>query len=256
MTKSKGAANATKYDPCKSRPYNRYNIYYILERERFLQSNSKYKSKAADACSANIITGYEDIGDLPSLPPQYAKIELSSDWYMPGKRKLAKRDHKKSHGVASFQEIARKVADGWRSIDASTLEYCTILAKILKQRHIELKKTRGLECYAEVNSSNASLSSTTGHDESPIPKTYPNLKQSCSVTSISTMADYIVSSSDTSCNTYNTTRKISYSSDYCDDDEDQEDMPGPSSMSSLDTTATVYFEVDIPDKDIMAMWFS
>jgi len=160
--------------------------------------------------------------------------------------------------VASFQEIARKVADGWRSIDDATLEYCTILAKILKQRHIELKKMGGLGCYAaEVNASNASLISVTGrdddHDESPItPKTYPNLKQSCSMTSIMPiMADFIVSSPATSCNSYNTTRRVSY---FSDDDDAQEDIRGPSSMSSLDST--VHSEVDIPDKDIMAMWFS
>ena len=68
------------------------------------------------------------------------------------------------------------------------------------------------------------------------------------------MADFIVSSPATSCNSYNTTRKVSYLSDYCDDDEDQEDIPGPSSISSLNTT--VHFKVDIPHKDIMAIWFS
>ena len=86
MAKSNNAAASTRYDPCKSRPYNRYNIYYILERNLLLQSNSEFKSKeTTDAsCSANFITGYENLRDIPALPSRYAKLELSHDWYMPG----------------------------------------------------------------------------------------------------------------------------------------------------------------------------
>ena len=42
--------------------------------------------------------------------------------------------------------MARVVADGWRAIDDVTLAYCTSAAKIMKQRHDELKKIRRLEC--------------------------------------------------------------------------------------------------------------
>ena len=87
MTKNSNAAAATKpkYDPCKSKPYNRYNIYYILERERFLQSHLTYNPKATDAYSyATANTGYESLEGLPDLPPRYATLELSPDWYMPG----------------------------------------------------------------------------------------------------------------------------------------------------------------------------
>ena len=50
---------------------------------------------------------------------------------------------------------------------------------------------------------------------------------------------------------YNATRRVSY---FSDDDDAQEDILGQSSMSSLDST--IHSEVDIPDKDIMVMWFS
>ena len=56
-----------------------------------------------------------------------------------------KRDHKKSHGVATFQEIAKFVADGWKTIDKETLKYCTEVARVLKRRHGELKEMGGLE---------------------------------------------------------------------------------------------------------------
>ena len=45
--------------------------------------------------------------------------------------------------MASFQEIARVVADGWKAIDDVTLDYCTAMAEILKKRHNELKKSGG-----------------------------------------------------------------------------------------------------------------
>ena len=62
---------------------------------------------------------------------------------------MKKRCHKKSHGVASFQEIAQVVADGWKTIDEETLSFCTAMAKILKQRYTELKSSGGLESFFE-----------------------------------------------------------------------------------------------------------
>ena len=89
MTKNNSAAQATnkkQYDPCKSKPYNRYNgIHYILERERFLQSKPVYKNKsaaaAAKACFLDSVTGYELL-DLPDIPRRYAGLNLPHD--MPG----------------------------------------------------------------------------------------------------------------------------------------------------------------------------
>mmetsp|Transcript_31605 Transcript_31605/g.53902 ORF Transcript_31605/g.53902 Transcript_31605/m.53902 type:complete len:268 (+) Transcript_31605:154-957(+) len=148
--------NKSNHDPCKNKPYNRYNIFYILERERFLQSNPSYKTSIAGstaaASSPNIVTGYENL-DLPDLPQRYAHLDLAFDWYMPGKRKATKRDHKKSHGLASFQEIARFVADGYRNIDDDTFKYITTVAALLKQRHEELKKTKEMECLVRMESS-------------------------------------------------------------------------------------------------------
>ena len=85
-TKTNSATSSSKkkkYDPFESKPYNLYNIYYILERELFLQSNSEYQSKDASVIPSNFITGYEYI-DLPDLPTRYASLDLPFDWYMPG----------------------------------------------------------------------------------------------------------------------------------------------------------------------------
>ncbi len=64
-----------RHDPCESKPYNRYIIYYILEQERYLQSYYNYKRETATEGSAHIITGYE---------PRYLGLDLPFDWYMPG----------------------------------------------------------------------------------------------------------------------------------------------------------------------------
>ena len=57
--------------------------------------------------------------------------------------------------MASFQEISRTVADGYRSIDAVTLEYVTTVAAILKHSHKELMEMRCLGRFAARYSSSA-----------------------------------------------------------------------------------------------------
>ena len=88
-TPSTSSAAKKKYDPCKSRPYNCYQIYYIVERELFLQSHSNYKAVHASAAAGGLpITGYENL-TVPDLPIRYACLDLASDWYMPGEYQIA-----------------------------------------------------------------------------------------------------------------------------------------------------------------------
>ena len=73
-----------------------------------------------------------------------------------GKRKLQKREHKKSHGVASFRELAKHVADGWKNVDKTTLEFCKAVANVLKCRHKVLK------AYGAAYSAASSTASSSG----------------------------------------------------------------------------------------------
>jgi len=164
-------------DPSDIKPYNRYNIYYILERERFLQSNSNYKRQDVPSRS-NFTTGYEGL-ELPGFPPRYTNLDMPHDWYMPGKRKIAKRDHKKSHGLASFKDIARFVADGYRNIDEITLEYVTTVAKISKQRYNEIKaaKLKGFDKRLQPYlATMVDLTSTPSIDNNPVDDGSCNVK--------------------------------------------------------------------------------
>jgi len=76
-----------------------------------------------------------------------------------GKRKLQKREHKKSHGVASFRELAKHVADGWKNVDKTTLEFCKAVANVLKRRHTVLKAYGA--AYSMAMSTTSSTASST-----------------------------------------------------------------------------------------------
>lgn len=87
------------------KPYNSYNLFFILERARILEEKkagsiaSSAKMMVRFSASQAVATGYEFL-DIPPLPPRYRHLEktLAANWYDPGRNKLAKRKHGKSHG--------------------------------------------------------------------------------------------------------------------------------------------------------------
>mmetsp|Transcript_32372 Transcript_32372/g.77359 ORF Transcript_32372/g.77359 Transcript_32372/m.77359 type:complete len:505 (-) Transcript_32372:194-1708(-) len=130
-------------DPRKNRPLNRFNLYYILERERLLQSSAEYKpGQSNQPLPPGIITGYEGL-ELPDLPPRYSHLELPKDWFVPGKRKLVRRSHRKNHGLISFKEIAQVTADNWKTVDTETFDFVTKAAKIIADRYKEIEQALG-----------------------------------------------------------------------------------------------------------------
>ena len=54
--------------------------------------------------------------------------------------------------VTSFAELGRTVAANWKSGDYETKEYCVEVARILKERHTELTKCRGIICLPTIDS--------------------------------------------------------------------------------------------------------
>mmetsp|Transcript_31348 Transcript_31348/g.56794 ORF Transcript_31348/g.56794 Transcript_31348/m.56794 type:complete len:234 (-) Transcript_31348:66-767(-) len=128
-----------------SRPYNHYNLYFILERELFLQERGVYPSmdRIAEVSSfqwSNIAgshTYYNGI-DLPSLPPRYSSLILPYDWFV---HKKKKRAHVKTHGLVSFREMAAMVASRWKQEDKEIVSFMKTVANKIKQRTDELKIT-------------------------------------------------------------------------------------------------------------------
>ena len=167
------------FDPAKNRPLNRFNLFCILESERLhMKTNdggdpTKTSTKKTPDLPPGIATGYEGL-KMPELPPRFKDLtprelfvrtdfilslsdamlfahfqldfrQIEDDWFVPGRRKLVKRSHRKSHGAMGFKEMARELAVSWRAIDGETLKYCTDCARIIADRYTEIITNRDSE---------------------------------------------------------------------------------------------------------------
>ena len=113
-----------------SRPYNRYNIYFILERENIILSkggSTKWSMSTDARESQSIKRGYEDL-NLPPLSSRFSHLDVPDNWCISGQTK--KRLHRKTHGVATFRELAKSIAASWKAIDNETLEWCSAVEKV------------------------------------------------------------------------------------------------------------------------------
>eukprot|EP00578_Thalassiosira_sp_NH16_P003852 CAMPEP_0181129878 /NCGR_PEP_ID=MMETSP1071-20121207/29560_1 /TAXON_ID=35127 /ORGANISM="Thalassiosira sp., Strain NH16" /LENGTH=573 /DNA_ID=CAMNT_0023215901 /DNA_START=98 /DNA_END=1819 /DNA_ORIENTATION=- len=129
-----------------AQPHNCYNIFFILERQKLIQAmkgSSDGDGTPARALSENGTDSLVDLGGygslkLPELPQRYKDLSLENRWYVPGKN--AKRKHVKTHGLASFADMARTVASNWKVVDSETEKYCHTVARIIKDRYTTLLK--------------------------------------------------------------------------------------------------------------------
>ena len=91
------------------KPYNSYNLFFIIERAWLLETRQlgstaasaeiARPSSSSNTDTAAALTGYEFV-EIPPLPPRYFHLEmtLATNWYDPGRNKLKKRKHNKTHG--------------------------------------------------------------------------------------------------------------------------------------------------------------
>jgi hypothetical protein len=91
---------AVKQPMMTRRPYNVYNLFFILERARLIQACIEDVSSGTAAANQQSSTscdfaGYDQLC-LPDLPPRYHGLQLTPDWYVPGKN--AKRKHVATNG--------------------------------------------------------------------------------------------------------------------------------------------------------------
>ena len=178
---------------------------------------------------------------------QFTTLACDHDMFTIGKRKAAKREHKKSHGLISFQEIARQVAEGWKTIDDETLEYCSIVAEMLKQRHKEMKNQKDSKVLsssvemAEVVQPN--YASFSGYHETQ--EAYSNKQSPHSwAASVPSVSDLHIASSSRAAGSCCTSDSTLKTNEYEDVREDE---------TSVGTSTAK--EVDIPDQDILDMWY-
>eukprot|EP01082_Thalassiosira_pseudonana_P012263 g10940.t1 g10940 contig46:34328-36330(+) len=121
------------------RIYSLYNLFFILERKIILRKmgDSNPEPTSTDRV---VYEGYDDIiAAIPPLPPRYQSLtDLPRDWFIHTKTK-APRSHKKTHGLLSFNEIARLVSDNWAKVDVETLTFLKDINAMMRSRHQELK---------------------------------------------------------------------------------------------------------------------
>lgn len=118
-----------------TRPYNHYNLYFILERELFLQARGVFPSSNS---VYDIQNNYGFI-DLPPLPSRYASLVLPYEWYI---HKKKKRAHVKSHGIISFRDMAAMIANSWKQEGEDMTTYFKVVAIRVKTRLDELMEVK------------------------------------------------------------------------------------------------------------------
>ncbi|KAL7528477.1 hypothetical protein ACHAXR_004942 [Thalassiosira sp. AJA248-18] len=125
------------------RPYTEYNIFFQVEREYILQNLGvvpPLKPEEVFVCSDKNYKGPEE------MPPRYKDVILPSDWYIPGKSRRKKRQHRASHGKISFTDLSKSIASAWRNIDGETKLFCAQLSDIGMQEY-----KREMQKYNRVN---------------------------------------------------------------------------------------------------------
>ena len=116
ITSSSISAQSSPSKNSRPRKFPRYNLFYRLERHLLLHKRgANYQVTGSSSTSGNSDANeaknkfYQALG-LPPLPSRYQGVPIPKFWFLSSKGKDKMRSHCKSHGVASFAEIAQVVA--------------------------------------------------------------------------------------------------------------------------------------------------
>jgi len=141
--KQKAKEKEKKY---RLRAYNRYNIFFIFEREKIIQSKGggglsgvghrALAPRDAEEESRLLRENYRDLS-LPPPPPRFAGVAVSDGWFIPRGQKARRRLHRKTHGGAgTFLSLSKGIAKAWKEVDGETLEWTTAVEKALRQNQM------------------------------------------------------------------------------------------------------------------------
>eukprot|EP00956_Cyclotella_meneghiniana_P024646 scaffold49757_cov82-Cyclotella_meneghiniana.AAC.6 len=135
MTKSIPSKKSSARNIGQSKSINRYNIFYILERELLLKQIGFTPKKRSSEYEKQM---YGDLASsFPARPSRYESLELPDNWYL--KRSARSRDRKQS---VSQKGLSTTIASNWKSCDADVKSYVTTIAKIIKKRHDEIQSSK------------------------------------------------------------------------------------------------------------------
>ena len=107
--------------------------------------------------------GYVGSG-RPELPPRYDGIILPNDWYIPGKTRRRKRQHRASHGKISFSDLSKSVSTAWRNSDNETKLFCAQLADIGNQSYKKIIQRRKSDASSSSETAKKIKKASTKHN--------------------------------------------------------------------------------------------
>lgn len=133
-----GSAHATSNVVKKPmRPLTAYHIYFQIEREYIIQTESRPDASI-----------HENKSYIHDVPRRYRSIKLLPDWYAGPGKKQQKRRHRKSHGKIGFLELSRVISKRWATLETSdpeTKRYVSqIAARELEEYKLEMKEYKEL----------------------------------------------------------------------------------------------------------------
>lgn len=134
----------------RKRPYDEYNLFFILEQERLLQRYQRSASSSSSSTTAPSSSSSSNVV-LPPLPPRYRHLELSNDWFLSSDNYRPKSWNRASASFSianassgsavsvgtkktkqmSFLEVTRTVALNWATLDATTKNYVSAVSRML-----------------------------------------------------------------------------------------------------------------------------
>lgn len=127
------AANVKK----PMRPLTAYHIYFQIEREYIIQTES-----------GPDVSIDENKSYVYDVPRRYRSIKLLPDWYAGPGKKQQKRRHRKSHGKIGFLELSRVISKRWATLgssDPETKRYVSqIAARELEEYKMEMQQYKEL----------------------------------------------------------------------------------------------------------------
>lgn len=124
------------------RPLTAYHIYFQIEREYIIQTES-----------GPDVSIHENKSYVHDVPRRYRSIKLLPDWYAGPGKKQQKRRHRKSHGKIGFLELSRVISKRWATLESSdpeTKRYVSqIAARELEEYKLEMKQYKDLLASAD-----------------------------------------------------------------------------------------------------------
>ena len=104
------------------RPFNKFNIFCVIERYLLLQQlGMTLSDTTAELGSRKVlyIKNYIRGVTLPPRPRRFQHVSLPLGWFVPGVKRIR---HCRSN--LSFEELARMLAVHWTNVDEETLLWC------------------------------------------------------------------------------------------------------------------------------------